>query len=127
MTSESTKKYVEEKIKQRLREFDFEVRSKTHPKECSCYETGIPCHSDIPKEELNCFYCICPEYDNDSEVGGCNLDNPLGKGKWYYDKNLPQGKIWDCSDCNWPHRKENVKAYFRRAFEPTKKHEFEKV
>lgn len=109
----TTKKFIELHIDRILKEFRFSNRKEKFPDECPCYVEG-KCHASIPDEELNCFLCFCPEYDYILEEGGCKISNT--KGKWYFDKRLPKGKIWDCSDCEHPHREEVVKKYLRRLF-----------
>ena len=112
-----TKECIEEKVERILREFRFSQRSKAHPEECPNYAAQKPCHN-IPAEELNCFFCLCPEYDNSKEEGGCLINNP--HGKWFYRENPfghhPPGKIWDCSDCDYPHKETNIKKYLRALF-----------
>jgi Zn-finger protein len=92
-----------------LSRWSFESRSKTHPKECPCY-SGQPCHTG----EVNCFLCFCPEYDLSKEEGGCKRK---GNGKWFFHENLPAGKIWDCSECEWPHRADNIKKHLKQLLE----------
>ncbi len=106
--NEKTRQCIEEKIERILREFRFSSRSKEHPEECPNYTRQKPCH-DIPAGELHCFFCVCPEYDNTSEEGGCCISKP--EGKWFYHPSHPKGRIWDCSDCDHPHREENVRKY----------------
>jgi len=84
---------------------------------CPCY-TGIRCHNNLSDYEMICLLCVCPEYNKNSPEGGCNLNESgnLGdsKGKWFYNKNLLTGRIWDCSDCNIPHTKKYVKYYLNQ-------------
>ncbi|MDD5192421.1 MAG: cysteine-rich small domain-containing protein [Candidatus Nanoarchaeia archaeon] len=91
-----------------IRKTDFKIRSKEHPEKCKCYQTQIPCH-DL--ENLNCFLCGCPEYLSESPTGGCNLNSNLGE---YipYDKS-PEGKLWACDGCTYPHHPENVEKYLK--------------
>jgi len=49
----------------------------------------FPCH-DL-NEDFNCLFCFCPLYDRDCPGNYTMLEN----------------KIKDCSDCTFPHRKEN--------------------
>ena len=109
----TTRKFIEEHIDKIIKEFRFSVRKIKHSEACLCYSEG-KCHPSIPDEELNCFLCYCPEYDYSLEEGGCKINNV--NGKWYFDKRLPKEKIWDCSDCVYPHREEVVKKYLRRLF-----------
>ena len=58
-------------------------------KQCPYY----PCHKDGVD---SCFYCVCPFYP-------CRIH---GLGRWIP---IASGdKIWDCTDCNLPHRKEFI-------------------
>jgi len=109
----NTKDCIEKKVEQILKEFRFSHRSKDHPEECPNYHRQKPCHDIIP-EELNCFFCLCPEYDNSKEEGGCFMNNP--KGKWFYHPSHQKGRIWDCSDCNYPHKEENIRKYLKALF-----------
>ena len=53
-----------------------------------------PCH----KEQIDdCRYCVCPFYP-------CKIEY-LG----HYTTIQSGGKIWDCSNCNLPHKKEFIK------------------
>lgn len=92
-----------------LEDFSFKCMQKKFPGKCPCYVEGGPCHDMLP-EELNCFFCFCPEYDVSCEEGGCKIGSK--KGKWFFSDKLPRGKIWDCSDCVYPHRVEVVERYF---------------
>ena len=78
------------------------------PDACPCYN-GNRCHKDLEDNELVCLFCICPRYDMSTGEGGCNINSQYGK--WFYHKNLPKGKIWDCSDCKLPHTEEFVRNY----------------
>ena len=114
-TREKAKKLIEARIGKLLGEFDFHKRKEKFPEECPCYRENKPCH-EIPEKELNCFLCYCPEYKTDSEIGGCNIGNLQGKGKLFYHEALPQGKIWDCCGCSYPHNKKVAEDYFRKMF-----------
>jgi Zn-finger protein len=92
-------------------EFDYETRRKEHPHECPCNSSG-PCHK---LEELNCFFCFCPWYESEKTEGGCKAGNPLGKGHYFErEGHSTSDRIWDCSDCTYPHQKEVVKQYLIR-------------
>lgn len=97
-------KEIDKKIKNNLEEtiniWDFETRKKSYPESCICYQENKKCHNI---ENLNCFFCYCPEYNRSLEEGGCKINSPSGK----YIKTT-NGKIWDCSGCTFPHEKENV-------------------
>jgi Zn-finger protein len=92
-----------------IKETSFETRSKKYPKECPYYIIGTSCHPEV--KDLNCFLCACPNYESYKEEGGCKIDSK--KGKWHYHKNLPKGKVLDCSGCNIYHSKKEVEAYLR--------------
>jgi len=102
---------IDRYIENIIDEFDFDTRKISHPDVCSCYKSGNPCHN-MP--ELNCFLCYCPEYDTNKPEGGCKLNSQ--DGKWLFSKKLPASKIWDCSGCLHPHKKETVRAYLRKLF-----------
>ena len=112
---EKAKRLIEQRIKALLGEFDFEIRKEKFPNECPCYKENKSCH-DISGEKLNCFLCYCPEYNIDSGIGGCKLGNPNWKGKWFYHEALPEGKIWDCCGCNYPHDKKIAEKYLKKIF-----------
>lgn len=107
-----TKHFINQQIQKILKEFNFQNRKNKYLYECPCY-TGKICHNLSP-EKLNCFLCYCPEYNSELEEGGCKINNP--NGKWFFDEKLPKGKIWDCSDCDYPHREEIVKKYLRKIY-----------
>jgi len=81
-------------------EWDFEIRKKLNPHGCICYEQDKKCHS---VEDLNCFFCYCPNYDRTVKEGACKINSPNAK---YI--NGSDGKILDCSDCTFPHIKKNA-------------------
>jgi len=96
-----------------VNEFDYEKRRKEHPHECPC-NSSEPCHN---LEELNCFLCFCPWYESEKPEGGCKVGNPLGRGH-YFERggHSTSDRIWDCSDCTYPHKKETVRQYLIRLF-----------
>ncbi len=108
-----TKKFIEEHIDKIIKEFGFYNRKLKNSEECICYKEGKPCHN-ISEDELNCFLCYCPEYRIDIEEGGCKINSP--GGKWLINEKLPVGKIWDCSDCEIPHREEIVRKKLGEVF-----------
>jgi Zn-finger protein len=108
---QTKKEAIEKKISDTLNIFSFENMSKKHPDFCACYNDGKPCHKI---KGLNCFFCFCPEYDNSKEEGGCKRKSK--EGKWFFNEKLPNGKIWDCSDCDYPHKIENAEKMFREIF-----------
>ena len=86
-------------------------RKKENPNSCPCYN-GAKCHSDVNDYEMICLLCVCPEYKKDLFEGGCNVNSP--DGKWFYHRDLPEGKIWDCSDCETPHTEKYVRNYLEK-------------
>lgn len=55
----------------------------------------FPCHKDME----DCVFCYCPFYPcKDKE-----------KGKYTRTKNR---RVWDCTECNWIHKKEVVDRIF---------------
>lgn len=91
---------IEKKNKEVIDTYNYENQKKINPNGCICYQQDKKCH-DI--ENLNCFFCYCPNYDRTVKEGGCKIDSPKGK---LIDNH--EGKIWDCSDCDFPHTKENA-------------------
>ena len=93
-----------------ISETSFQIRSKKHSEQCPYYAQEKPCH-DI--KDLNCFLCVCPEYHSDMDEGGCRINNQ--SGKWHspypYSKS---GKVWDCSDCSFPHFQAHIEQYLRQ-------------
>lgn len=102
------KNIIEKRINQLIEEWDFEDRRKKNTNKCTCYEQNKKCH-DL--EKLNCFFCYCPEYDRTIKEGGCKINSSDGK---YIDNH--EGKIWDCSDCDFPHIKENAVKLLENLF-----------
>ena len=58
-------------------------------KECEFF----PCHNTEDLEEFNCLFCYCPLYSLGEECGG----NPV----------FLENGIKDCSQCVFPHKKQN--------------------
>lgn len=102
-----SEKFIQEHIKKIIEEFDFENRKRENPEACICFKDG-KCHKTA---ELNCFFCYCPEYDCKNPEGECKIKNKKGRLFVKGDK-----KIWDCSDCDYPHRKEIVEKYLKEIF-----------
>lgn len=71
---------------------------------CASY----PCHKGLE----DCTFCYCPFYP-------CELAEYGGKYLTVY-KGTTKKKIWDCSDCNWVHKKNFVDAAFNVIRENTK-------
>ena len=67
----------------------------------------FPCHQGIPIEDFNCLFCYCPLYVLGEQCGG----NPK----------LLENGIKDCSNCNFPHHRDNYSAV------TVKFHELQKV
>jgi Zn-finger protein len=109
---ERIQRCINDRIDIIIKSFNYNYRRAKDPDECPC-NGSAPCH-DL--EDLNCFFCYCPYYKVESPEGGCKLGNPYSKGKWYYDESLPTGRIWDCSDCPWPHEEENVRQVLSKLF-----------
>lgn len=95
------KKIIEERIDKLIGEWDFEKRKKSNSEECICYPQNKKCHN---LEKLNCLFCYCPNYDLSVKEGKCKINSPKGK----YIENS-EGKILDCSDCDFPHKAENIR------------------
>jgi Zn-finger protein len=106
-----TKEKIALHIERILDSFSFLNRSKIAKVECPCYEANKPCH-DLSQDEFNCFLCYCPEYDNSLVEGGCKINRK--EGKWFYPCSLKSGKIWDCSDCTYPHKPQVVRSYLEK-------------
>lgn len=105
-----------ENIPKIIRETSFEIRSKKFPDKCPYYKTGKSCHPEI--KDLNCFLCACPQYEPEKIDGGCKINSK--KGKWTYHPNLPKGKVWDCSDCNYYHTPSSVEKFLKENIEKLK-------
>jgi Zn-finger protein len=116
ITDDEFKKRVQQCIEKRIEilldEFNYEKRRLEHPDECPCNGSS-PCH-DI--KDLNCLFCYCPNYNTEDIEGGCKIGNPEGAGYWFEHEGLPKGKVWDCSNCAYPHRTENVKDILSKLF-----------
>ena len=53
----------------------------------------FPCHKGADKDDFNCLFCYCPLYSLGDECGGDFTINAKG--------------IKDCTDCLYPHIREN--------------------
>ena len=104
-----TKRCIDSHIELILEEFSYKKRKELNPDSCPCYSSS-PCHET---ENLNCFLCYCPWYENEKSEGGCKKNNPLEKGKWFERKD---DKIWDCSDCDYPHQEKVIKEMLTNLF-----------
>jgi Zn-finger protein len=105
---EKAKDIIEKRIDTLIDEWDFEIRKKNNLSECVCYKQNKKCH-DV--QDLNCLFCFCPNYDRSVKEGKCKINSPKGK---YIDNH--EGKILDCSDCDFPHSKEVVKKILMRIY-----------
>jgi Zn-finger protein len=94
---EYAKELIEKRIDKLINEWNFEVRKKDNEDICE------KCHNT---ENMNCLFCFCPNYDLNVEEGGCKINSSKGK---FID--TPNGKIWDCTGCDFMHKPENVKKY----------------
>ncbi len=101
-----------ENIERIIEETSFRVRSEKHPEKCPYYSKGTPCHPGV--EDLNCFLCACPNYDSEKLEGGCRAKSR--KGKFHYHSNLPEGRVWDCSDCEINHTPQEIRRYLLKYF-----------
>ena len=106
-----TQDVLEKHIEAIVNEFNFLKRQKVDPLSCSCY-SSLPCHTSLPIEQLNCLFCLCPHYIHLGSETGCKINSP--KGKWFYHESYATGRVWDCSDCDYPHKTENVKKELRK-------------
>jgi len=103
-----------ENIPKMIEYMSFEKRSKRDSSQCPYYQKNPPepCH-DI--EELNCLLCACPNYQSEKLEGGCEIDSK--KGKYHHHEKLPEGKIWDCSDCKINHSPKEIEKYLLKNLE----------
>lgn len=65
-----------------------------------------PCHA-LPEGQdgLNCLLCYCPFYPCGVEARG---------GKWL---DTPDGKVWDCTGCNFVHADGTVETILKLFYE----------
>lgn len=104
---------LEKHIDAIVNEFSFLNRQKKDVSACPCYSlSSKPCHLTIPLEELNCLFCLCPNYIHPGQETGCKINSP--RGKWSPNSDYPSGFVWDCSDCDYPHKNENVRKELRK-------------
>lgn len=99
---------ISKNVKDIIDSWDFENMKKQNPEWCICYEEDKKCHKI---ERLNCFFCYCPEYDRTFPEGKCKIDSPDGK---YIE--TANGRILDCSDCTFPHKRENAVKFIENLF-----------
>jgi len=55
----------------------------------------FPCHTELE----DCTFCYCPLYPCENKERG------------HFTKGM-DGDVWDCSNCNWIHKKETVDKMF---------------
>ena len=84
-----------------MKGFDMEHPNTTHyqffcNRECEYF----PCHNNADPDNFNCLFCYCPLYALGKKCGG----------QFRY---LPNGNK-DCSNCTFPHKRENYKAITSR-------------
>ena len=60
----------------------------------------FPCHQGVAEADFNCLFCVCPLYALGKACGG----------RFQYSKH--GHKL--CSDCTFPHHKENYDAILAR-------------
>ena len=60
----------------------------------------FPCHKGVAEEDFNCLFCYCPLYALGDRCGG----------NFRY---LDSG-VKDCTNCSFPHKKENYRAVLKR-------------
>lgn len=82
----------------------FKFRRLLYEERCICYQQKNPCHGD---DSLSCLLCYCLAYDTSTKIGGCLVGSD--KGNIYEGRNSE--KIWDCSNCNYNHHPDVVRAF----------------
>ena len=92
---------IKKNITEVIESWDYEKRKKENLKKCFLYALNKKCHNI--DGQFNCFFCLCPMYDMNIKEGRCKINSPDAK---YIDNH--EGKILDCSDCDFPHKKENA-------------------
>ena len=60
----------------------------------------FPCHKGVAEEEFNCLFCYCPLYALGDRCGGNFRYTDSG--------------VKDCTNCSFPHRRENYRAVLKR-------------
>ena len=69
----------------------------------------FPCHEGADPENFNCLFCYCPLYVLGDECGGNFRYTEKGRK--------------DCTNCQFPHERENYKAVIGRYGDIVKKME----
>jgi Zn-finger protein len=96
-----------EDIEKIIELMSFKERSKRHPKKCTLYPAGKPCHDQV--EDLNCLLCSCPQYDSSTKEGGCKIKSRYGF--LYQSQTDPTIRVWDCSNCTNYHSPAAVRNF----------------
>ena len=60
----------------------------------------FPCHAAADPENFNCLFCYCPLYVLGSACGG--------------NYRILENGVKDCSDCLFPHQRENYESITKR-------------
>ena len=60
----------------------------------------FPCHKGLEEKDFNCLFCYCPLYALGDRCGGNFRYTDSG--------------VKDCTNCNFPHRRENYRAVLKR-------------
>lgn len=83
--------HKDQRLVRRHSQFLDEIIIKMKRKNKAC--RYFPCH----KELEDCTFCYCPFYPCENKERGHFIND---------------GEIWDCSECNWIHKKETVDKIF---------------
>ena len=59
----------------------------------------FPCHNGVAEEDFSCLFCYCPLYALGDRCGGNFRYTASG--------------VKDCTNCNFPHRRENYRAVLK--------------
>lgn len=87
--------------------FDFDNMVQNEPDFCILYKENKKCH-DI--DELNCYFCACPNFRLANEKSFCAIDSKDGGSI-----ESPDGFVHqDCSKCSVPHKTKYIKSKFDR-------------
>ena len=106
-----------ENIPQIVDFMSFRKRSKREG-DCPYYLRKAGCHPEI--KDLNCFLCACPQYLSEKQEGGCRVESK--RGKFYEHPCLPEGRVWDCSECRAYHHPKSVESYLTKNIESLKEY-----
>ena len=60
----------------------------------------FPCHNGLEEKDFNCLFCYCPLYALGDRCGGNFRYTDSG--------------VKDCTNCSFPHRRENYRAVLKR-------------